>query len=152
MESSSRSINKRIIILGGWSPGPLLHLERAISSWQNRHHHQQYVEIVQVHNLSMPPIPGSWCCHPAVVAVFAIWIGLIYLAASPHVVVESFGWTIVLRLLLAMLAFVWFRIIAVVVVRVSMNQCIRIACKEMYQKSDPNQMLLIGFSWGGAVS
>jgi hypothetical protein len=84
-----------------WVAGSLVHLKRGTGLWQNRH--PQILETVMTQNLSMPPFPGFWCCHPAVVLVFAIWTGMIFLTVSPHVETESHGRTVLLRLFLVVL-------------------------------------------------
>mmetsp|Transcript_18713 Transcript_18713/g.34884 ORF Transcript_18713/g.34884 Transcript_18713/m.34884 type:complete len:161 (-) Transcript_18713:1295-1777(-) len=140
MNPSSSTENMLIVVLGGWSPGPLGHLKRAILS-------PQYgCRLVEPRNLPMPPIPGSWCCFPVVVLMLLVFGILIYLSAVPTI--DKF----IIRLILLFTALVWFRFVVAVVVRSSIDRSIRIALKEIGDHVDMDEVLVIGFSWGGAVS
>lgn len=156
MDTSTQSSQPpQIIVLGGWSPGPLLYLQRSIKSFRSQSVsvNGRHVEIVEpFERLPMPPLPGRWCYHPVIAAMFMIFFGLLYLAASGVVEVRSTSTTILVRLLFVLLAFGWLRLLAASVVRISIDQSIRITQKEIMYRDDPERTILIGFSWGGAVS
>jgi hypothetical protein len=132
----------RIVIVGGWSPGPLRHLKRALRS-QGCH------EIIEPSNLSlfMPPtIPGLWCCHPAVIIMTLMLGATIYFAVTANT-------TLLLRILIILLALAWCRFLVGVVVRTSIETSIRKIRREGLNADniDHNRVLIIGFSWGGSI-
>lgn len=130
-----RSQSPVILIVGGWSPGPLVYLKQFMTSRQSI--------ILQPRNLPMPPFPGTWCCHPKVLFMFAAFASLLWLAGAEH---ASIAWNI-----LAIVAVIgWFRILAAVVVRTSIEMSAQ-SCLEVIREYDEN-VLFLGFSWGGAVS
>mmetsp|Transcript_2652 Transcript_2652/g.6261 ORF Transcript_2652/g.6261 Transcript_2652/m.6261 type:complete len:257 (+) Transcript_2652:2-772(+) len=130
----------RIIIVGGWSPGPLGYLERILSA--ERAH-----DIVHPKKISlwMPPFPGTWCCHPYVLLMTFVLGAIIYLSATAYV-------TIFLRLMMVVLALAWSRLLVGVVVRTSIETSIWMICREgLTENIDRDRVLVIGFSWGGAI-
>ncbi|CAJ1962847.1 unnamed protein product [Cylindrotheca closterium] len=123
-----------VIILGGWSPGPLLYLKDFLASNQCR--------IVEL-QIPMPPIPGSWCLDKAVCGTIGILILMIF-GLALHA--SDLHW-----FLFAFIVFpIWFRILAVIVVRVSIKQGIQIALQAI-RESEGRETILVGFSWGAAV-
>jgi len=78
----------------------------------------------------------------------------VYLSVSAVIETESSAIfaTILIRLLSIVAALVWFRFLAAFVVRISVDQSIRIVQQEILHLDDPERIVLIGFSWGGAVS
>jgi len=124
-----------VLIVGGWSPGPLVYLQPVLAS-----HH---CTIVEPRNLPMPPFPGSWCCHPKVLLMFAVCGTLLWLAGTQH---ASIAWNIV-AIIASLLSF---RVLAAVVVRTAIQLSAQ-SCIEETRRFDGN-VTLIGFSWGGAVS
>lgn len=132
--------NTRIVIVGGWSPGPLHHLKQAVSALGCH----EIIEPSQL-NQFMPPFPGLWCCHPAFIIMAFMLGATVFLAVTAST-------TIFLRLLIVLLAFGWLRILVGVAVRTSIETSIRRIRQEgLEDGKDPNRILLIGFSWGGAV-
>ena len=132
----------RIVIVGGWSPGPLRHLKRALRA-QGCH------EIIEPSYLSlfMPPmIPGLWCCHPAVIIMTFMPGATIYLAVTVNT-------PLLLRLLIILLALAWCRLLVGVVVRTSIETSIRKISREGLDADDMDhsRVLIIGFSWGGCI-
>ena len=138
-----------IIILGGWSPGPLNYLKR-ISSSPSFPSRCSVIEPPE--NMPMPPIPGSWCTDPKVVTMFIVLGGLFYLSLTPFRNIENATMSVIIRSLLVVGIVIWFRFLAAVVVRSSINTSIRIAQKEVVHYDNPENVIMIGFSWGGAVS
>lgn len=125
-----------VIILGGWSPGPLMYLQDFLASNQCR--------IIEL-EIPMPPIPGSWCWDRTVLGTVGILIlmifGLAYYAAS------DLHW-----FLFAFIVFpLWFRFLASIVVRVSIQQGIQTALRAI-RENEGRETILLGFSWGAAVS
>jgi hypothetical protein len=144
MTSTRRS--PRVVVLGGWSAGPLLHLKRVLSS--------HGCMIVEPTNLPMPPIPGTWCCNPIVLLMFTVFVGLLFLSCGPlplSIVRNSPLPIAVIRIVVLAAALVWFRLLAAAVVRTSIDTSIRLAETEIIRQEDPRDVLMIGFSWGGAV-
>ena len=130
----------QIVIVGGWSPGPLGYLKQALSA-------ESCPNVIEPKNMNlfMPPLPGLWCCHPFVLLVILILILMVYLSITSKV--SIFG-----RLLLVVLALACCPMLAGVVVRTSIETSIQIIYREIIDKAiDHNNLLLIGFSWGGAV-
>jgi hypothetical protein len=124
-----------ILIIGGWSPGPLLYLRRLLSSYHT----------VEPRNLPMPPFPGSWCCEVKVILMFAVLPVLLWTASRIHLYASSIVWNI----LAAIVYLLWFRLLAAVVVRVSIKRSAQI-CMASIRQHEGN-VIIIGFSWGGAV-
>mmetsp|Transcript_1837 Transcript_1837/g.3697 ORF Transcript_1837/g.3697 Transcript_1837/m.3697 type:complete len:332 (+) Transcript_1837:27-1022(+) len=130
----------RIVIVGGWSPGPLGHLEQVLLAERCR-------DVVKPKNMNlwMPPFPGIWCCNPYVVLVSFVLGATIYLSITADV-------SAVLRLSIVVLALGWGRLLAALVVRTSIESSIRIISREGLAKDiDHNKVFFIGFSWGGAI-
>lgn len=144
MISNHRS--PRVIILGGWSPGPTLYLKQVLSSTR--------CVIIELQNLPMPPIPGSWCYNPTVLLCFAVLAGNLYNLTLPDPLLISHHLPIpiwVKRVVILVATFLWIRLLASVVVRTSIEMSIRLAQSEIVGQDDPHDVLLIGFSWGGSV-
>ncbi len=130
----------RVIIAGGWSPGPLGYLKRVLS-------HKGCCETIEPNELKkyMPPFPGFWCFHPTVLLVAFMLGATILLAVTADT-------TILLRVLIVLLALGWCRLLVGMVVRTSIETSIRTILREGFDaECDPNNTLIIGFSWGGCV-
>ena len=130
----------RIVIVGGWSPGPLGHLKQALSL------HGCH-EFIEPSNLSkfMPPFPGLWCFHPAV------FITALILGATIHVALTAIT-TFFQRLLIILLILALCRILVVITVRTSIKESIRRICWEgLNADIDHTRVVIVGFSWGGSV-
>jgi hypothetical protein len=85
--------------------------------------------------------------------MFIVLGGLLYLSAAPlDREVSSDVVRIVIRLVLIVATVVWVRCLAAVVVRSSIDRSIRIAQKEISRCDNPENIIMVGFSWGGAVS
>ena len=127
----------RVIIAGGWSPGPLGYLKRVLAQ-------KGGCEIIEPNKLKkyMPPFPGLWCFHPIVLVVVLMLGATIYLAVTATVMM-------VVRLLIVLLALGWCRLLVGMVVRTSIETSIRTILRE--SDSDSINTLIIGFSWGGCV-
>lgn len=127
-----------VLILGGWSPGPLLYLKR------NFFGRCVFLEP----EIPMPPVGISWCFDVGilllvVVAVLAIW-ACIALAGY----VNSRGWLVVSRLSVIVTALFLSRLCVAAVVRGSISKGVNIASKVIREQ---NVNVVIGFSWGGGV-
>ena len=125
-----------VIILGGWSPGPLLYLIEFLSS--------QQCDILQPRNLPMPPIPGSWCCDPKVLLMILALVGIQWVLHSFN---DGLQWVFIS----IVVTLVWFRLLVAVVVRASIERSVKISLKCL-REQEGREIILIGFSWGGAVS
>ena len=129
-----------VIILGGWSPGPLLYIENTFVSQGC---------MILMPTIPMPPMPGSWCCHPKVLL-------LVVLQVVIYTLLHTFtnGWSFALWTLIDVV--IWFRILAAIVVRSSIDRSIQITTNmllEQQQEANNNKtnVIIVGFSWGGAV-
>jgi hypothetical protein len=129
-----------VLIVGGWSPGPLMYLKSFLSSHR--------CSIVEPRNLPMPPFPGSWCCDPKVMAMFIVLIVLLWMSSRIHHYAPSVLWNVVA----VVAALVWVRLLALVVVRSSIRKSIQICLEVIRQQEEGNvNVIVIGFSWGAAV-
>jgi hypothetical protein len=149
---SQQQVNRHtvhVIVLGGWSPGPLNYLKRILSSPSFPYH---CTVIEPRENMPMPPIPGSWCIQPKIVIMFVILGGLVYLSITPFRKIENATMSVIVRILLIISIIIWFRFLAALVVRSSIDMSIRITQKEVVNYGNPENVIMIGFSWGGAVS
>lgn len=124
------------LVVGGWSPGPLVYLKQVLASRQGS-------VMVEPRKLPMPPFPGSWCCHPLVLVMMATCGTFLWLASVQH-------GTILWNLLAVVATVVSIRLLAAVAVRTSIQEATQ-SCLEATRQYDGN-VVLIGFSWGGAVS
>lgn len=125
-----------VIVLGGWSPGPLVYLQDFLATNQCR--------IVEL-QIPMPPIPGSWCRDKSVCGTIGVLILMI-------VCLASYGASDLQWFLFAFVVFpIWCRILAAIVVRVSIQQGMQIARKAI-RENEGRDTILVGFSWGAAVS
>lgn len=144
-----------IIILGGWSPGPLEYLKQSCPSLQpsrnGDNRSTRSIEIVEPMNLPMPPIPGSWCYQPFFLIMLAIFIGLLYLSASHLLKTQSSVGTLCLRFVAILFSLLWLRILVAVVVRQSIDRSIETVQTEIAVRGHQERAILVGFSWGGAV-
>lgn len=126
-----------VLVLGGWSPGPLLYLRDFLLS--------QSVTTLYVRKLPMPPIPAfSWCFHAKTMFMIGLIITLMWLLKDLFSGVQ-------LTVLSIAAILIWFRLFAAVVVRVAINTSIQIALKTL-REYEGRKVVVIGFSWGGAVS
>lgn len=133
MSSSHQHGRPAVLVVGGWSPGPLLYLSSTL---------QSHV-VIQPRRLPMPPFPGEWCCHPSVVLsaiVLGVFVWLSCRSDMPTV------W----RIVAAIVSLGTIRILVAVVLRSSIAIAAN-SCLEAIRPYDGN-VVLIGFSWGGAVS
>ena len=127
-----------VLVVGGWSPGPLCYLQSVMTT--------RSCIVVQPRTLPMPPFPsGSWCCHPRVLLSMALCGVFMWLAMRQH---QSILWNV-----LAILAtLVSLRILAAVAVRTSIQVGARSCLETIQHLHHDNKLVLVGFSWGGAVS
>jgi hypothetical protein len=121
-------------MVGGWSPGPLMYLKSFLAS--------RRCSVVEPHHLPMPPFPGTWCCHPKVLAMLIVLGVLMWLSFTSH---SHILWNV--SAILGSL--IWFRLLALVVVRTSIQMSAQ-TCLDAIRQHD-GKLILIGFSWGGAV-
>lgn len=93
----------------------------------------------------MPPFPGIWCCHPYVLLVSFVLGATVHLSITADI--STF-----LRLSIVLLALGCGRLLAILVVRISIESSIRIISREGLAKGiDHNKIFMIGFSWGGSI-
>jgi hypothetical protein len=121
-----------VLVVGGWSPGPLLYLSSVLTSYN----------VVQPRRLPMPPFPGSWCCHPKFLLASIVCGIFWWLSCQPNV---NVAW----KLLSIVATLLMIRVVAATAVRTSIDMATD-SCLEAIRPYNRN-IVLIGFSWGGAV-
>ncbi len=125
-----------VLVVGGWSPGPLVYLDSVVAS--------RSCIVVEPRTLPMPPFPsGSWCCHPRMLMSIAVCGVFLWLACIQH---DSILW----KFLAILATLVSFRMMAAVAVRTSIQVAAQ-SCLEAIRSYNENAVVLVGFSWGGAV-
>lgn len=129
-----------VVLIGGWSPGPLIYLKRFLQT-------QQLCNVVEPKHLPMPPFPGSWCWDINVIAMvtglcLSFWL-------ISRLEPESSSVRLIIRILFGSMVCVWFRFLAAVVVRSSIRKGVQLCLKENRHEG---HVILVAFSWGGAVS
>jgi hypothetical protein len=130
-----------VILIGGWSPGPLIYLKRFLQT-------QQRCNVVEPKHLPMPPFPGSWCWDRGVITM-VMWLCLSFMLIS-RLEPESSSVKLILRILFGSMVCVWFRFLAAVVVRSSIRKGVQLCREEAYRHE--GNIVFVAFSWGGAVS
>ena len=127
-----------VLIVGGWSPGPLVYLQSALAASPRN------AGIIRPRHLPMPPFPGvKWCCHPKVVLAMTTSAIFLWLTCANHA-------TIAWNLLAAVATVISVRLLVAVAVRTSIQVAMQ-SCLEATRPHDGN-IIFLGFSWGGAVS
>ena len=92
----------------------------------------------------MPPIPGSWCVDKTVLGTVGILV--LSIVGLAHYANDLYWF------LFAFIVFpIWLRFLAAMVVRVSIQQGIQTALWAIRENED-REIILLGFSWGAAVS
>ena len=129
-----------VIFVGGWSPGPLSHLQRFARN-------QQHIAIVELKNLPMPPLPGSWCYDPYVLAMIALLLICCWVVS--HINFQELWAILILYIILFGNFIVWLRYFASVVVRSAVRKGVEICWHEL--RRHQGKVVMVGFSWGGAV-
>ena len=121
----------QVLILGGWSPGPL--------DWLTQRFDAECV--FHEPSLPMPPVGCRWCMSPSVAFLAAWLLGL------PGWLFPSVFETIpgVARLLLNVLVFA---VAVVCIARDAVKQGVRIASDAIERY---NIDVIVGFSWGGGL-
>ena len=122
-----------LLVVGGWSPGPLIYLSSAMASYR----------VVQPRSLPMPPFPGSWCCYPKVLSAWVVCGMFLWVSCQSGV---KIAW----KLLCIAATTLILRVLAAVAVRTSIETAAN-SCLEAIRPYHRNNVVLIGFSWGGAV-
>ena len=142
--TAAPSTTTKVIFVGGWSPGPLHYLQSLLRRSTNQQQHPCTVVDV-TKSIPMPPIPGAgWCCDIVVLPVMVSIVPLVWIVN--HILLGH-AW---LRTLLSLvLILMWLRLLSVVAVRCSIRRGIQICQEEVHRDESP--VVLVGFSWGGAV-
>lgn len=123
-----------MLVLGGWSPGPLDPLRWAVRD--------QEVDFVEP-PLHMPPAGIRWCCTwEAVLLACCIWLALFLLTGGGALPLVQ-RCVLLLGLVLALPAAV------VLLVRGSLRRSLRSARREIERRRVD---VVVGFSWGGGVA
>ena len=124
----------RVLVLGGWSPGPLNLLRHHFSAAQ-----------FEEPNIPMPPSGLKWCCNPFLLLLLLfVAVGLPQL---PQIVSATNSWMLGIFALLASLLLL--RLLVAALVRFSIWHACRIA-EGVIASCQPD--LVVGFSWGGGIA
>ncbi|KAL7579310.1 hypothetical protein ACA910_013993 [Epithemia clementina (nom. ined.)] len=142
--STSSSSDPCVLILNGWSPGPLWYLKRTLRQQQTS---LRIIEPV----LDMPPVGIRWCCNTRFALLVALYGYFIWYARHLCAGLKSQESPAYYQCLLlsTFMGLVWFRALVSEVVRYSMQRNVDLCQRLLSQNS--NVVLIIGFSWGGAV-
>ncbi|KAI2503531.1 hypothetical protein MHU86_10913 [Fragilaria crotonensis] len=129
----------RILVLGGWSPGPLSVL---------KYHLARSKKCVFIEpNIPMPPMGCSWLCDWSMLVFSITFAFMIWGFISLGVVIQSSAFLLILcRLLLIAMSSVLLRLGVAWIVRRSIERGVQQASCYL-----PDVDLVIGFSWGGCV-
>jgi hypothetical protein len=132
-----------VILIGGWSPGPLIYLQRFLQT-------QKRCNVVELKHLPMPPFPGSWCWDRNVITmVGGLYLSFRLISRLEHE--SSSVRLLILRILFGSMVCIWFRFLAAIVVRASIQKGVKL-CREEMNRHEEGNVILVAFSWGGAVS
>jgi hypothetical protein len=127
-----------VLVLGGWSPGPLPYLKRAY------HGRCTFLEP----RIPMPPVGFSWCldCGMGMLVLIIALVIWAYVALPDYI--YNRAWLTATRLLVIMASAVLARMCVAAVVRGSIAKgvCIAETCMRHH-----NVAVIIGFRWGGDV-
>lgn len=127
-----------VLILGGWSPGPLNLIKR------NFYGICSFLEP----SIPMPPMGCSWCLDIGM-AMLAVMIGLtVWACVILDDFIKSRAWLAVARLAVIVTGLVLSRLCVAATVRGSMQKGVNIASRILREQ---NVAVVIGFSWGGGV-
>jgi len=127
----------RVLILGGWSPGPLDHL---------RGHFREFE--FEEPPIPMPPSGCMWCMNPFCILLVAyVCAGIPWLFTIAASLDNPGSAIMYVSVVLGSLVVV--RLFVAALVRFSVYHGARIAMGAI-ERTDPD--MLIGFSWGGAVA
>lgn len=127
-----------VLVLGGWSPGPLPYLKRGL---------QRRCTFLEP-NIPMPPVGISWCLDGGMVMLALVIAVAIWACIALPDYMYSRVWLTVTRLLVVMASVVLARLCVAAVVRGSISKGIHFAETYMCRH---NVAVVIGFSWGGGV-
>jgi len=122
-----------VIVLGGWSPGPLTVVKQSLSS-------RNCVAVMEP-DIPMPPMKCSWLLDPCVAAFFAV-LGC---TSWAYHAIERQG---LLLIPLTIIALGALRLCVAGIVRGSLQRGVR---KTMAIMNTSKTELIVGFSWGGSV-
>mmetsp|Transcript_27613 Transcript_27613/g.42481 ORF Transcript_27613/g.42481 Transcript_27613/m.42481 type:complete len:246 (-) Transcript_27613:280-1017(-) len=127
-----------IIILGGWSPGPLNQMKRFLQS------RCVFIEP----SIPTPPVGCSWCLDKSVLALAIVLIIMFW--SSGRVFVAHGLQSMILRLATMGICVFLVRLCVAGIVRGSVAKGVRVVKRTLQQNRD-NVKIVVGFSWGGGV-
>lgn len=126
-----------VLILGGWSPGPLLYLKR------NFHGQCTFVEP----KIPMPPVGFSWCFDVGMLALVLVIAMAIWVSVALRGWVDNRALAIA-RVTVVIVALFLSRLCVAAVARGAIRRGVNIATRCMRERRVD---VVIGFSWGGGV-
>ena len=132
------TIRPVVLILGGWSPGPLNFIKR------NFYGICRFIEP----SIPMPPVGCSWCLDICMAMLGAV-IGLtVWACITLENYIKGRAWLALARLTVIITGLVLSRLCVAGIVRGSMQKGVNIASRILREQ---NVAVVIGFSWGGGV-
>lgn len=143
--SSSTTALPTVLLLRGWTDGPLSHLRSKLYS------NEYQCDVIEP-NLLMPPWRGLWCLDCNFILMFMLCVGVFLSLCLSIRGFDGFGGhgTSRISAIILLFCFLCFciRITVAVVTRSSIAHGVDLCLKEMRRR---NVVLIVGFSWG-AVS
>lgn len=127
-----------VLILGGWSPGPLVYLKR------NLYGRCTFLEP----KIPMPPVGFSWCLDVGMFLLLLVIALATWACIALADYIDSRAWLAVACLAVIIVSLFVSRLCVAVVVRGSIRKGVDIGAAAMRQR---NVDVVIGFSWGGGV-
>lgn len=131
-----------ILLVEGWSLGPLAYLRAGLKHGRAR--------VLQP-RLPMPPLLGLWWYDANFLAMLIALLGFFWVLRKiiqPRADRMSSGAWIVFVALSLSATILWIRLMAAVVVRSAVRRGVE-TCQKLLEQH--NVVLVVGFSWGGAV-
>jgi hypothetical protein len=127
-----------VLIVGGWSPGPLPYLKR---------YFQRRCTFLEP-SIPMPPVGFSWCLDCGMVMLLLVIAVAIWACVALPDYIYNRAWLTATRVLVVMASLVLARLCVAAVVRGSISKGVHIAetCMRHHKVA-----VMIGFSWGGGV-
>ena len=127
-----------VLILGGWSPGPLIYLKRAFYG------RCTFLEPT----IPMPFVGFSWCHDGSIFLLLVVVALAIWACVAFADYINSRVWLAMARLAVVVLSLILSRLCVAAIVRGSISKGVNVATTCMQHH---NVAVVIGFSWGGGV-
>lgn len=128
-----------VLLLGGWTPGPINFIRTKLQSEFSCH--------IMSPILIMPPFFRPFWCDLNFCLMFIVCIGFLFALSKVWIQFESFERFLYLSMVVAAFVY-WIRLMVAVVARSSIADGVEKCIQAMRQR---NVVLCVGFSWGAGV-